>query len=188
MTLKVTFELDDKDLKYFRSAMRKTRETAVKVSEEEVIAQASAMIEEVRGSKTPNFVLQRVDKLASLIEMLGDDEWALEAKERTNVVAALAYFADPQDIIPDSVPVIGYIDDAIMIELVVIELKHEIEAFEDFCRFKKEEKSRNRKSDVSRADFLATKRRDLHSRMRRRRAAVRRRSTASSRRPRFRLF
>ena len=64
MTLKVTFELDDKDLKYFRSAMRKTRETAVKVSEEEVIAQASAMIEEVRGSKTPNFVLQRVDTVS----------------------------------------------------------------------------------------------------------------------------
>lgn len=188
MTLKVTFELDDKDLKFFRAAMRATREHAVKVPEDEVIAQAKSMIEEVRAGKTPNFVLQRIDNLASLIEMLADDEWALEATERKNVVTALAYFADPQDIIPDSVPVLGYIDDAIMIELVVIELKHEIEAFEDFNRFKKEEKSRNRNSDVSRADFLATKRRDLHSRMRRRRASVRRRSTAAGKRPRFRLF
>ena len=188
MTLKVTFELDDKDLKYFRSAMRKTREAAVKASEAEVISQAKGMIDEVRGAKTPDFVLERVDKLASLIEMLGDDEFALEAAERKNVLAALAYFADPQDLIPDSVPVIGYIDDAIMIELVVNELKHELEAFEDFCRFKKEEKSRNRNSDVSREDFLATKRRDLHSRMRRRRKAVRARSSAAGRRPSFRLF
>ena len=88
--------------------------------------------------------------------MLEDDEWALEAQERRNVVGALAYFADPEDIIPDNIPVIGYIDDAIMIELVVKELRPEIEAFEDFCRYRREEASRNRNPDISREQWLAT--------------------------------
>lgn len=190
MSLKVTFELEDKDLQYFRKSMREARSIASKVAEAEVIEQASAMIESVRAARIPLFVSQRVDKLASLIDMLADEEWALEKADRTNVVAALRYFADPDDLIPDDVPVLGYVDDAIMIELVVRELKPLIDAFEDFMRYKEEEKSRNRNPDISRDQWLAVKRRELHSRMRRRREAARSRaaSRGGSGRPRFRLF
>ena len=52
-----------------------------------------------------------------------------------------AYFADPQDMIPDSIPVLGFIDDAIMIELLTAELRPEIDAYNDFCRYRKEAKS-----------------------------------------------
>lgn len=190
MTLKVTFELEDKDLLYFKRSMKTARSRAVSAPEAVVVEQASAMIKTVRCEKVPEFVEERIAKLASLIEMLADDEWALPAADRKNVVAALAYFADPHDIIPDNVPVLGYIDDAIMIELVVKELKPVLDAFEDFMLYKSEEKSRNRNPDISRDEWLTVKRRDLHSRMRRRRQAVRSRnaSRAGSGRPNFRLF
>jgi uncharacterized membrane protein YkvA (DUF1232 family) len=58
------------------------------------------------------------------------------------VVAALAYFADPNDAIPDNVPVLGYLDDAIMIELCVRDLKFEIEAYEDFRHWRDSEAKR----------------------------------------------
>lgn len=190
MSLKVTFELEDKDLLYFKRSMKTARAKAVAAPEAKVIEQASAMITTVRREKVPTFVEERISKLASLIDMLGDDEWALPDADRKNVVAALAYFADPHDIIPDNVPVLGYIDDAIMIELVVKELKPVLDAFEDFMLYKSEEKSRNRNPDVSREEWLAVKRRDLHSRMRRRRQAIRSRnaSRGGSGRPSFRLF
>lgn len=184
MALKVTFDLEDKDLQFFREQMKRARESAQKASETEVIDRAEAMITEVSNSNVPRFVMQRIERLQVLIDMLRDDEWSLSASERTNVVAALAYFADPEDIIPDNVPVLGYIDDAIMIELVVKELTHEIDAFEDFRRYRSEEASRNRNPDVSREEWLAVKRRDLHARMRRRRRGV---STRSAR-THFRLF
>jgi len=190
MTLKVTFELEDKDLAYFRKSMKEATSNFGSTSEADVIAHASSMIETVREANIPQFVAERVDKLASLIDMLADDEWALGAADRKNVVAALAYFADPHDLIPDDVPVLGYIDDAIMIELVVKELKPIIDAFEDFMRFKSEEKSRNRNPDISREQWLGVKRQQLHQRMRRRRKANRQRaaSRGGSGRPRFRLF
>ena len=187
MPLRVTFDLEDKDLRYFRASMKRARESATKASDAEIIERAEQMVKEVQNSTVPAFVLERVEKLTSLIAMIEDDEWSLAAQERKNVLAALSYFADPEDIIPDAVPVLGYIDDAIMIELVVTELQHEIDAFTDFCQYRKDEKARNRNPDLSRDEYLAIKRRELHSRMRRRRQSMRKRST-SSRRPRFRLF
>lgn len=187
MPLKVTFDLEDKDLKYFRDTMKHAQAAAQQVSEEEIIDAAEAMISEVEGAKVPMFVQQRVDKLSALIAMVRDEEWALASKERKNVVAALAYFADPADMIPDDIPVLGYVDDAIMIELVTSELKHEIDAFNDFCAYRDGEKARQRSSNLSREEYLEIKRRELHDRMRRRRSATRSRSRGPGR-TRLRLF
>lgn len=186
MPLKVTFELEDQDLRYFRSAMKQAKDAALHADESDILEKASSMVAEVKAAKVPSFVEQRLERLEALIEMARDKEWGLQAVERKNVLAALAYFADPQDMIPDSIPVLGYIDDAIMIELVVSELKHEIDAFEDFQRYRSEEKSRNRNPNISREDYLEIKRRELHARMRRRRSSQG--SRAGSGRTRIRLF
>ena len=73
--------------------------------------------------------------------------------------------------IPDDIPIIGFIDDAIMIELVVRDLAAEIDAYADFCDYKKTAP----KGKANREAWLATKRTALYSRMRRRRTRSRRR-------------
>ena len=71
-----------------------------------------------------------------------------------------------------------------MVELVVRELKHDIEAFQDFNRFRRQEaKRRGRESSATRAEWVDAKRRQLHQRMRRRRRG---RATTSRRSARAR--
>jgi hypothetical protein len=121
--------------------------------------------------QVPEFIGQRLAKLDNLIKMVHDKGWALGDADKQRVLTALAYFADPKDVIPDSVPVVGYLDDAIMIELCVRELKHELEAYEDFSNFVKTE-SVERGVDpatLAREDWLEDRRRELHERMQRRR-------------------
>lgn len=184
MPFRVTFDLDDKDLRYFRANMKQAQAAAAKLSDEEVISSAEQLVEEIRQAKVPMFVAIRVAKLSALIDMVKDEDWRMDEKERKNVLAALAYLADPQNMIPDNIPVLGFIDDAIMIELLTAELRPEIDAYNDFCRYRKDAGRRKGKS-TSQEDFLASKRKELHGRMRRRRAS---KSRASSTRTRFRLF
>ena len=75
----------------------------------------------------------------------------------------------PLDIIDDSVPVLGLLDDAIMIDLVVREMRNEVDAYEAFCRYRSEQEPLQGK-DITRDDWLAAKRRELFDRMRERRS------------------
>ena len=145
---------------------------------------AAGLVEDVRSSEVPEFVLERVATLELLIEMLRDEQWRLAGKDRERILDALAYFVDPDDLIPDRVPGIGYLDDAIMIELVARELKHEIEAYEDFCAYR-----RKRRKPAGEA-ALEARREALQARMRRRRRRARaaRRAGGRASRPPLRLW
>ena len=167
MALRVSFELDDHDLKHFRLIMREARNAAARHAPEDIVAAAEAQLSEIRDTSAPGFILERIQKLRLMIRMLTDLEWRLPHDEASRVLNALAYFTEPEDLIPDHIPGVGFLDDAIMIELVVRELKPEIEAYQDFCDFRDTEPAGARKA--SRDEWLARRREDLQKRMRRRR-------------------
>jgi uncharacterized membrane protein YkvA (DUF1232 family) len=106
--------------------------------------------------------------------MVRDEEWKLTEEERNSIISALFYFVDPDDVIPDHIPGIGYLDDAIYAEIVIQELRSEIKLYQEFCQFRisEENRRRNRGLDphVGREDWIADKRAVLHSRMRERRS------------------
>ncbi len=178
--MRVTFDLTENDLKYFRRVMKDVRDRALNTPESEIIAATRGLLDTVATQDVPEFVSTRIKSLGRLIDMLEDDEWALKGVDRERVLRGMAYFAEPDDIIPDRVPVLGFLDDAIMVELVVTELGHELEAYEDFCTFRKSREERFGKEEdpASREEWVASRRKQLHARMRRRRS--RRRSRASS--------
>jgi uncharacterized membrane protein YkvA (DUF1232 family) len=178
--MRVSFDLSENDLKYFRRVMRDVRDKAKGSSEDEIVSAARELLTTIAESDVPEFIEVRIGKLGRLIDMLEDEEWALSGKDRERVVRGMAYFAEPDDIIPDKVPVLGFLDDAIMVELVVTELGHELEAYEDFCIFreKREERFGADEDSATRDEWLIARRKQLHARMRRRRS--RRRSRSSS--------
>ena len=102
--------------------------------------------------------------------MISDLDWRLPHSESKRVLNALAYFAEPDDLIPDHIPGLGFLDDAIMVELVLRELRHEIEAYRDFCVFRDREQARSVGNVHShRKKGLEARREELQARMRRRR-------------------
>ena len=170
MTLQVTFELSLSDLRHFKQIMRRARDAARARDEAEVLAAGEALLESMDEAELPDYVHARFARLRTMIDMVRDEEWRIPALERGRVVSALSYFLEPEDLIPDKVPGLGFIDDAIMIELVGRELRHELEAYTDFCRFRERERARGDGADSPPPPegWLARKRKALQDRMRRR--------------------
>ncbi|NNC76988.1 MAG: DUF1232 domain-containing protein [Woeseiaceae bacterium] len=170
MSLRVSFELDESDLKHFRLIMQNARKAAGRLMPEDIVAAAEELLATISAADAPTFIKERLVKLRMMIDMLQDIEWRLPHQEAARVLNALAYFSEPEDLIPDDIPGLGFLDDAIMIELVVRELRHEIEAYQDFCNFRSRERGKSDpKKSVSRQDWLDNRRKELQSRMRRRR-------------------
>ena len=170
MSLRVSFELDEDDLKHFRLIMREAHKAAATLAPEDIVAAAEELIHIIGDSGAPLFVRERLQKLRLMIDMITDIDWRLPHQETNRVLNALAYFTEPEDLIPDNIPVLGFLDDAIMIELVVRELQHEIEAYEDFQEYRARKRAESgNNTSVSREDWLENRRKALQSRMRRRR-------------------
>lgn len=184
MSLRISFNLEEEDLQHFRLIMQQVRETSSPAWPEDIVAAAEKLLLEIESTRIPRFVRERLESLQLMIHMLKDHEWRLPEKETARVLNALAYFSEPEDLIADHIPGLGFLDDAIMIELVVRELRHEIEAYRDFCDFRDRMESRPgvklKTTDITRDDWLSDRRKELQKRMRRRQKNTRKKGAEPS--------
>ncbi len=174
MPLDITFTLSDSDLDHFQAIVDKAQ-SAMESDENAANIEAAArqLITDAKSTDLPGFIDDRLSKLSVIIDMVGDEEWQLSDEERRRVLGALVYFCDPEDLIPDHIPGLGFLDDAIYVELVIREVGAEIESYEEFVAFRAAEEQRRadagEDTKVGREEWLADKRAALHARMRKRR-------------------
>jgi len=174
MPLDITFTLSDQDLDHFQNIVDKAK-TAMESdrSAARIEAAARQLITDAGASDLPGFIADRLNKLSTVINMVDDEEWRLNEEECKRILGALIYFCDPEDLIPDHIPGLGFLDDAIYVELVIRELKAEIDSYEEFCQFRDAEEKRRKDKGldphVEREAWLADKRAALHTRMHKRR-------------------
>jgi uncharacterized membrane protein YkvA (DUF1232 family) len=173
MPLTVTLEISDQELEYFQSLVTAIRDRNGDRTPHEIAAAAATEVDRLRSAARSSFVAGRINRVGRLIAMIEDPDWALPERERLRVLAALAYVADANDLVPDDVPVLGLVDDAIMLELVLREFQHELEAYEEFDAFRRGQVAQRDKPGVHRpvsvADWLDSRREALHARMAERR-------------------
>ncbi len=172
--MKIAFELHADDLRHFRLIMREARKAAAMRLPEAIVGGARRLIDQIRQRGAPVFVIDRLVTLEQMIDMLADHQWRLPESDAARVLNTLAYFCEPEDLIPDHVPGLGFLDDAIMIELAAGDLRHELEAYRDFCEFRRSRPPRRgvkpKASESDRDDWLEQRRSELQRRMHERRS------------------
>jgi uncharacterized membrane protein YkvA (DUF1232 family) len=176
MPVKIVLELGDEDLDYYRRVMDDVWDRNKTRAEKELIAGARRLLKQATKAKAPEYVMTRLADLEDLCAMLDDSEWPLEEVDRNRIRAAIGYFAIAKDMIPDKIPGLGFLDDALMAELVLRELKAELEGYREFREFRANE-AKLRGNDVDREDWLVAKRRQVWMRIKRRQRERRRHAT-----------
>lgn len=142
-SLKIVFELDKDDVEYFRALFRKARRNAAKLDPDAVLRDGKALVQKIRASKkVPPFVLQAIEPLDDLIQLLEDEDYAVPAGTRKEILTTLAYFSDPNDLIPDSIPGLGYLDDAIMTRFLEEQFEAELWGYRKFRTFRERAEQR----------------------------------------------
>jgi uncharacterized membrane protein YkvA (DUF1232 family) len=171
--MRLTIELEADDLARFRAALKHARRLVQSTDECDIVAAAVQALERMPLARAPAYIRKRLAQIQRLLVMLEDEAWALPRAEREDVLETLVYFCDPEDLIPDDVSVIGLLDDAIMLELLLRRQRHVLSAYDDFCEYRTSlGAAQARDERIAHAGKLARKRATLQARMRRRAEAA----------------
>ncbi|WP_146909082.1 hypothetical protein [Arenimonas daejeonensis] len=98
----------------------------------------------------------RLGRLHELKTMASDRDWAIEPALAKRIYRLLDYVDQARDLIPDDQPLVGRLDDAILVELAWPMVAEELEDYRDFCRFR-DESGASFGGHPSREDWLATR-------------------------------
>ena len=148
-------------------------------NETEVIISAENLILELKECHLEDYVISHIYTLKVLINMLSDSNWSISTSHKNYILSALQYFVQTDDVIPDNIPVVGLLDDCIVIDIVKNRLTNELD---DYLDFSQTAKIYAHDKNYSVDDWKETKRKEVYSRLRHRRnSAIRnRRSRGTS--------
>lgn len=169
MPLRISFNLGDADLLHFEAVAQQTQANARHQSTQTIVAAARAVLENAERAQLAGFVRARFLRLRVMLEMAADNEWPLGVEDKQRLINALACFSGTPD---SDAATLGFLDHAIMVELVSRDLEHDLDAYRDFCKFRESQLKRRRPGvaqDAHREQWLQQRRAILQARMHARR-------------------
>lgn len=131
------YELEPVRLERFNRSLRELSPDAPAMTMDQIATAAGRALERHPGGGRPPFVSSRMASLGRLEAMAGDQGWGASDDLRRKIEVLRAYRAEPGDLIPDGEPVIGLLDDAVLVDVALQLLRDELGDYEDYCRFRR---------------------------------------------------
>ena len=130
------YEIDPDALRHFNELLERIDLRHPPLDPDQVATAARELAASSQPSRWPGCILQRMRRAAAIDRMLGDPEWTPEeAAEAAALV--VAYLHDDRPLIPNSVPMVGRLDDVIVVEASWPLIAQEVRDYLDFCRLRR---------------------------------------------------
>ncbi|GAB3090936.1 hypothetical protein [Lysobacter terrae] len=98
------------------------------------LATAARELRDVSGAGEPACIQQRMKRLEAAARMLDDQQWE-PVDEAGNIAALMLHYATGRyQLLPNSLPTVGHLDDAIAVEAAWPSIQEEVFDFVDYCR------------------------------------------------------
>jgi hypothetical protein len=79
---------------------------------------------------------ERVGRIEELRRLVDDREWDCGDADRARIRRLLSYLDKDEDLIPDRIPMLGLLDDVLLLELAWPAVADEAEEYRDFCAWR----------------------------------------------------
>lgn len=104
----------------------------------DAVASVARWLQSLPPAQADALLQARLGRLSELQAMATDPDWAIEPALGQRIERLVAYVDRERDLIPDDVPRIGRLDDALLVELAWPMVADELEDYRDFLRFREE--------------------------------------------------
>jgi uncharacterized membrane protein YkvA (DUF1232 family) len=131
------FRLDQDSLVPFRAAWNRAVQSQLGRNPAALLDAAQVRVGELEQRAMPGFVRERLALVPLLLAMLRDPGWDADSGVQAGFAGALAYLDEPDDLIPDSHPRYGLLDDALVLEIALAAHRDEWLAWQEFQAFRR---------------------------------------------------
>lgn len=134
-----TYFLTPPDIERFNQLLVRLGRQQAPLDRDQVVTAARELCECSNRTVEPPSIHERMQRVEAAARMVDDPNWqpANDAGETARLVIDYAQGSD--DLIPDWVPKVGRLDDAIVVDAAWPRLVEEIESYLDFCRVREAE-------------------------------------------------
>lgn len=133
--------LEEAAVARFNALLAQLDPNAPRVSADQLVTLARWLQEQPR-ERAVAILAERLRRAEHLRRMLNDGDWELDADLRERSRMLISYLHEVDDLIPDTLPLVGHLDDALLVELAWPAFRDESLDYGDFCSFRHDQRPR----------------------------------------------
>lgn len=103
---------------------------------DQIVTAARCLIDAESVEVVPACIAQRLDRAEALASLLGDQAWSPASSSAMSLREVFDYLRERNDLIPDWLPRVGRLDDAIVLDTAWPMVSAEVFDYQDFCRLR----------------------------------------------------
>lgn len=130
-------DLDPGALQHFNDLIGQIDLDHLPLERDQVASAARELIDQPRAGLAPHCIHQRMRRAGALDTMLTDPEWETLALVQVAAAIVVDYLRGSFNLIPNGLPVVGRLDDAVMVETAWPKAADEVRSYLDFCRLRR---------------------------------------------------
>ena len=135
-----TYEIDDEALYLFNQLLAKLDLRRMPIERDQLVTAARDLADQPTEGKVSPCIHERMRRAGAIDLMLCDSAWAPEEEVIVPAELVVDYVRGKRDLIPDVMPRVGRLDDAIVVDAAWKKLAPEVRNYLDFCRLRQVER------------------------------------------------
>ena len=131
-----SLELKEDALERFNALVKVLNPDHACFTADQIAGAARRVLRAAAKGQESTFIKVRIRRAGEMRAALKDPQWQVTADHEHKMREMVAYLDDMHGLIPNDLPIVGLLDDAILVDVAMDALRVELDEYADFCRFR----------------------------------------------------